>query len=134
MNNDSADFRSFLWKLQSENDLVRIKRDVNAEYELAAVTARLDCKQAVLFEKVCGSKMRVACDVVATPRRFYLALGEGSHKTSEADVKKGMHTRVTEGVRTLSEAARIQHRAVFEENSSRNLNDLHIVTHFEKDA
>jgi hypothetical protein len=32
MNNDSADFRSFLWKLQSENDLVRIMRDDNAEY------------------------------------------------------------------------------------------------------
>src|SRR5919112_5842328 len=124
MNNDSADFRSFLWKLQSENELIRIKRDVNSEYELAAVTARLDGMQAVLFEKVHGSKMRVACNVVATPRRFYLALGQGSHKTSEADVKKGMHTRVTEAVCTLSEPARIQHSALFEESSSRSLNDL----------
>ena len=56
MNNDSADFRSFLWELESENNLVLIKRDVNAEYELAAVTARLDGKQAVLFEKVRGAK------------------------------------------------------------------------------
>ena len=134
MNKDSADFRSFLWKLQSENELVRIKRDVNAEYELAAVTARLDGKQAVLFEKVRGSKIGVACNVVATPRRFYLALGEGSRRASEADVKKGIHARVTEAVRTLSEPARIQHHALFEENTSRNLYDLPIVTHFEKDA
>jgi 2,5-furandicarboxylate decarboxylase 1 len=134
MNNDSADFRSFLWKLQSENELVRIKRDVNAEYELAAVTARLDGKQAVLFEKVRGSKIGVACNVVATPRRFYLALGEGCRKASEADVKKAIHGRVTEAVRTLSEPARIQDDALFEENSSRNLFDLPIVTHFEKDA
>jgi 2,5-furandicarboxylate decarboxylase 1 len=134
MNKDSADFRSFLWKLQSENELVRIKRDVNAEYELAAVTARLDGKQAVLFEKVRGSKIGVACNVVATPRRFYLALGEASRQASEADVKKGIHARVTEAVRTLSEPARIQHHALFEENTSRNLYDLPIVTHFEKDA
>ena len=91
-----------MWKLQSENDLVHIRRDVNAECELAAVSARLDGKQAVLFEKVRGSKMRVACNVLATPRRFYLALGQGSLKTSEADVKKGIHTCVTEAVRALS--------------------------------
>jgi 3-polyprenyl-4-hydroxybenzoate decarboxylase len=30
--------------LQSENELVRVKRDVNAEYEIAAVTGRLDGK------------------------------------------------------------------------------------------
>ena len=107
MNKNNADFRSFLWKLQSENELVRIKRDVNAEYELAAVTARLDGKQAVLFEKVHGSKNRVACNVVATPRRFYLALREGSHEANEADVKKGIHARVTEAVHSLSEPERI---------------------------
>jgi 2,5-furandicarboxylate decarboxylase 1 len=134
MNKDNADFRSFLWKLQSENELVRIKRDVNADYELAAVTARLDGKQAVLFEKVHGSKNRVACNVVATPRRFYLALREGYHEASEADVKKGIHARVTEAVHSLSEPERIQGNALFEENSSRNLYDLPIVTHFEKDA
>jgi 3-polyprenyl-4-hydroxybenzoate decarboxylase len=78
--------------------------------------------------------MRVTCNVVATPSRFYLALGQGSHKTSEDDVKKCIHTRVIEAVRTLSEPARIQHSALFEENSSRNLNDLPIVTHFEKHA
>jgi UbiD family decarboxylase len=32
-------------------------------------------QQAVLFEKVRGSKSRVVCNVIATPRRFYLALG-----------------------------------------------------------
>jgi UbiD family decarboxylase len=123
-----------LWKLQSENELVRINRDVNAEYELAAVTARLDGKQALLFEKVRGNRSRVACNVIATPRRFYLALGEGSHKASEADVKKSIHARVTKAVHTLSEPARTQDDAIFKENSSRNLYDLPIVTHFEKDA
>jgi 2,5-furandicarboxylate decarboxylase 1 len=134
MKNDSNDFRSFLLMLQSENELVRVKRDVNAEYEIAAVTARLDGKQAVLFEKVRGSKSRVVCNVVATPRRFYLALGGTSQKANEANVKKNIHARVTEALHSLSEPTRTQDGAQFGENSSRNLYDLPIVTHFEKDA
>jgi 2,5-furandicarboxylate decarboxylase 1 len=134
MKNNSTDFRSFLLMLQSENELVRVNRDVNAEYEIAAVTARLDGKQAVLFEKVRGSKSRVVCNVVATPRRFYLALGGTFQKANEADLKKNIHARVTEALHSVSEPTRTQKCALFEENSSRNLYDLPIVTHFEKDA
>src|SRR5919107_3671727 len=103
MENDSTDFRSFLLMLQSENELVRIKRDVNAEYEIAAVTAKLDGKQAVLFENVRDSKSRVMCNVLATPRRFYLALGGTSQRLNEYNVKKNIHTCVTEALNTLSE-------------------------------
>lgn len=120
--------------LQNENELVHVKRDVNPEYEIAAVTARLDGKQAVIFEKVRGSKSRVVSNVVSTPRRFCLALGDTSHKANEADVKKIIHARVTEALHSLSEPPRTQDPALFEENSSRNLYDLPIVTHFEKDA
>jgi UbiD family decarboxylase len=105
--------------LQNENELVHVKRDVNPEYEIAAVTARLDGKQAVLFEKVRGSKSRVVSNVVSTPRRFYLALGGTSHKANEADVKKNIHARVTEALHSLSEPTRTQDPALFEENSSR---------------
>jgi 2,5-furandicarboxylate decarboxylase 1 len=76
--------------------------------------------------------------VIASPKRFYLALGGGaSHKADEADVKKkkkNIHSRVTEALHSLSEPARTQDGALFEENSSRSLYDLPIVTHFEKDA
>jgi 2,5-furandicarboxylate decarboxylase 1 len=134
MKNNSADLRSFLLMLQTQDELVRIKRDVNAKYEIAAVTARLDRKQAVLFEKVQGSKNRVVCNVIATPRRFYLALGGTSHKADEEDIKKNIHARITKALNNLSEPARIQGGALFEENSSTSLYDLPIVTHFEKDA
>jgi UbiD family decarboxylase len=120
--------------LQTENELVRIKRDVNTKYEIAAVTARLDRKQAILFEKVQGSKSRVVCNVIATPRRFYLALGGTSHKADEVDIKKNIHARITKALNNLSEPARIQGGALFEENSSTSLYDLPIITHFEKDA
>ena len=134
MKNNSEDLRSFLLTLQSDNELVSVKRDVNTEYEIAAVSARLDGKQAVLFEKVCGSKIRVACNIIATPRRFYLALGGSSHKSHEEEVKKNIHSRVSEALNVLSEPTRTEGGGLFEENSSTSLYDLPIVTHFEKDA
>jgi 2,5-furandicarboxylate decarboxylase 1 len=130
MNND---FRGYMSLLQSEGELVRVKQDVSAEFELAAVTAKLDGKQAVLFEKVRGSKIGVACNVVGTLKRFYLAMA-GSRKTNQADVKKAIHARITEALASLSEPAKLQGGAPFEKNSSKNLHDLPIVTHFEKDA
>jgi 2,5-furandicarboxylate decarboxylase 1 len=134
MKNDSNDFRSFVMMLENENELVHVKREVDAEYEIAAVTAKLDGRQAVLFENVRGSKSRVMCNVLATPRRFYLALGGTSQKQNEYNVKKNIHARVTEALNTLSEPVRTQDSALFEANSSKNLYDLPIVTHFEKDA
>ena len=135
MEDSSTDFRSFLLLLQSEDELVRVKRDVNAEYELAVVTAKLNGKQAVLFEKVRGSKNRVACNIVATPRRFYLAIAGTRHKSNQANIKKNIRARITEALNSLSEPAKEQDdNAPFQKNSSRNLYDLPIVTHFEKDA
>lgn len=130
MNND---FRGYLSLLQSEGEMVRVKQDVNPKFELAAVTAKLDGKQAVMFEKVRGSKIGVAANIVGTPKRFLLAMA-GSRKASQADVKKAIHSRITEALAHLSEPAKSQAAAPFEKNSSRNLNDLPIVTHFEKDA
>src|ERR687894_1470307 len=135
MKKNSNDFRGFMTMLENENELVHVKREVNAEYEIAAVTAKLDGKQAVLFENVRDSKIRVMCNVLATPRRFYLALGGTFHqKSNEFNIKSNIHARVTEALTTLSEPVRTQDDALFEENSSRNLYDLPIVTHFEKDA
>jgi 2,5-furandicarboxylate decarboxylase 1 len=134
MKDSSTDFRSFLLLLQSENELVRVKRDVNAEYELAVVAAKLDGKQAVLFENVRGNTIRVACNVVATPRRFYLAIAGARHKANQADIKKDIHARLAEALNSLSKATIDQEEALFAKNSSRNLYDLPIVTHFEKDA
>jgi 2,5-furandicarboxylate decarboxylase 1 len=94
----------------------------------------LDGKQAVFFENVRNSKIRITCNVLATPRRFYLALGGTTEKSNEHNVKKNIHTRVTEALNTLSDPVRTQDDGLFEENPSRSLYDLPIVTHFEKDA
>ncbi|MDQ3848850.1 MAG: UbiD family decarboxylase [Thermoproteota archaeon] len=135
MKKNSTDLRSFLYMLQNENDLVHVTRDVNTEYEISAVTARLDGGHAVLFEKIKGSKSRVICNVVGTPMRFYLALGGAIHRQFvESKIKKNIHMRVKEALNNLSEPLRTQEGALFKENSTRSLSDLPIVTHFEKDA
>lgn len=133
MKGNSADFQGFLSLLEAEGELVRVKQDVSPKFELAAVTAKLDGKQAVIFEKVQGSRIKVACNVVGTPKKFYYAVA-GARKAAQADVKRAIHARITEALASLSEPARTQSGAPFEKNSSSNLNDLPIVTHFEKDA
>lgn len=132
MKGNNVDFRGFLSLLQKEGELVRVKQDVSAEFELAAVTAKLDGKQAVLFEKVRGSRIGVACNVVGTAKKFYLAAG--TRKASQADVKKAIHARIIGALSSLSAPKKVQGAAPFERNSSRSLHDLPIVTHFEKDA
>src|SRR5919202_1607990 len=136
MKESSIDLRNFLFLLEHEGELVRVKRGVNAEYELAIITAKLDAKQAVLFETIDRSKIgMVASNIVATPRRFYLAIaGEPRHKANQADVRRDIHARVTKALNNLSEPAKGQGDAPFQKNSSNNLYDLPIVTHFEKDA
>jgi 2,5-furandicarboxylate decarboxylase 1 len=133
MKSNNQDFRSFLSLLEAEHELVRAKKDVGAEYELAGVAAKLDGKQAVLFEKVRGSRLAVACNVCGTPRRFYLAIA-GKKVAQAGDVKKAIHARITEALGKLSEPAMAQGAAPFEKNSSKSLLDLPVVTHFEKDA
>ncbi|MDQ3851988.1 MAG: hypothetical protein M3299_04055 [Thermoproteota archaeon] len=78
------------------------------------------------------SKNRVVCNVIATPRRFCLALGGTSYKSHEADVKKNIHTPVTVALHSLSEPTRTEGGGLFEENSSRSVYDLPVVTRFEK--
>jgi 2,5-furandicarboxylate decarboxylase 1 len=129
---NNPDFRSFLSLLQREGELIHIKQDVRAEFELAAVTCKMDGKQAVLFEKVRGSRIGVAANVIGTPKRFYLAIA-GLRKTAQTDIKKAIRVRITEALSNLSAPAKAQADAPFEKNSSRNLNDLPVVTHFEKD-
>jgi UbiD family decarboxylase len=136
MNTTNVDFRSFLLLLQNEGELVHVNKNVDSDYELAAVTAKLDGKQGVLFEKVKGSNLRVASNLVATPGRFLLAISgiAGPHKTDQVTIKKAIHTRLGQALNNLSEPRKDKNVAPFEKNKSRSLYDLPIVKHFEKDA
>jgi 2,5-furandicarboxylate decarboxylase 1 len=124
---NKKDFRSFLQLLENENDLVRINKPVNLKFELAAIVSKLEGKQAVIFETVKDNKIRVASNIVGTRKRFSLAIAASDQKL--------IHTRITQSIpRAVMPKKISEDTAPFCNNSSNNLFDLPIVTHFEKDA
>ena len=123
--NDS--FRSFLSILEKEEDLLKIKKNVSTKFEIASIVSKLEGKQAVLFEKVIGSKIRVACNILGTRRRFSLAI--------RAKNDKSIHLHIREAIGYAFEPKKLYtSNAPFYENSSTNLMQLPVITHFEKDA
>jgi len=50
-----ADFSACLTYIEKTGNLVRVKTEVNPEYELAGIAKKYEGKQCVLFEKVTGS-------------------------------------------------------------------------------
>lgn len=127
-NSIKKDLRSFLEILESENDLLRVNKNVKPKFELAAVVSKLEGKHAILFEKVNESEqISVASNVVGTRKRFSLAIG--------AKEQNLIHARVTQAIpKALKPRIMPSSDAPFYENSSKDLYKLPVVTHFEKDA
>ena len=123
-NRPDHDFRSFLSLLEEGDDLVRIKKSVSARFELAGLVSKLEGKKAVVFDKVRESKIAVASNI-RHPKAVFSTVG--------ATYEKSIHTRITEAIAEASLSTLVGN-APFQENSSRDLFDLPIVTHFEKDA
>jgi 2,5-furandicarboxylate decarboxylase 1 len=123
---DSDDFRKFLGYLEETGELVRIKKTVNPRFELAAVGSKFEGKQAILFERVEGSKMSVVCNVLGTRNRFCMGLGVKDEKQ--------IYARIMSTISKLTFPDRISGQASFHDNCSTDLMDLPIITHFEKDA
>ena len=57
--------RNFIEKLDAENKLVRIKKEVSTDFEIANLLAALDGR-VVLFEKVKGSEFPVIGNLVSS--------------------------------------------------------------------
>ncbi len=134
--NGGYDLRSYLALLEREGELVRVKKSVSAKFELAAVVSKFDSKQAVLFENVKEGRIPfVASNVCGTARRFYMATSAKSAPRGVSDAKKAIRERVGEALSGMSVPAKMQGASpLFEQNTSKNLKDLPVVTHFEKDA
>jgi anhydromevalonate phosphate decarboxylase len=120
------DFRSFLNVLEKENDLIRINKTVSTKFEIAALVSKLERKQAALFENVEDSRIYVASNVLGTRKRFALAIG--------AIDENSIHTRIIQSIAKASPPRKVSSDAPFYENSSTDLKDLPVITHFEKDA
>jgi UbiD family decarboxylase len=124
--NTPKDFRSFLSLLEEKGELVRVNKSVSCEFELAAVVSKLEGKQAILFENIDKSQFKVASNVIGTRKRFALAVD-----LKEYDV---LHSRFLRINGNAPQPKKMSESAPFYENSSKNLSELPIVSHFEKDA
>ncbi|HET7010929.1 MAG TPA: menaquinone biosynthesis decarboxylase [Anaerolineales bacterium] len=74
------DLREFLTLLESQGELVRIRRPISPELEITEITDRIskgpaENNRALLFESVAGSDMPVAINLFGSARRMALALG-----------------------------------------------------------
>jgi 2,5-furandicarboxylate decarboxylase 1 len=130
---DNADLRGYLALLENHGELVHVKKQVDSRFELAAVVSKLDGGKAVIFDKVLASKFKVASNICGTANRFHRAIGAKGKPQGITEAKKAIHARMAEALGRLTEPRKVS-RGLFEQNSSKNLNDLPIVMHFEKDA
>src|ERR671926_546099 len=120
------DFRSFLALLEQKGELVRVSKSVSSRFELAAVVSKLEGKQAILFENIDKSQFKVASNVIGTRTRFALAVAMAEYVL--------VHSRFSRLNGSTSEPKKLSGSAPFHENSSKDLSELPIVSHFEKDA
>ena len=123
---NKSDLHEFLHLLKLQNDLLTINKQVSPKFELAAISSKLDQKQAILFENVEGSGMSVVTNILGTRKRFSLAIG--------ADDSGLIHSHILESMSSASYKKTIEDEPPFRDNSSTDLYDLPIVMHFEKDA
>ena len=67
------DFRSFVQLLEEQGELVRISREVDPEYEQAAVMQHLDQeRRGFLFEQVRGARYAAVGGLLNTLPRLFL--------------------------------------------------------------
>ncbi|RPI85562.1 MAG: UbiD family decarboxylase [Nitrosopumilales archaeon] len=118
-------FSDFLKALEGADQLVRIKKSVNPQFELAGIVSKLDKGKTVIFESVKGSNMKVAANVLGTRHRIALSIN--------AKNENMIQERITDAIRNKSEITNIGKGNNWKKNS-RNLYDLPIITHFEKDS
>lgn len=118
-------FSDFLKALEGADQLVRIKKSVDPQFELAGIVSKMDKGKTVIFESVKGSNIKVAANVLGTRYRIALSIN--------AKNENMIQERINDTIRKKSEITNINKGNNWKKNS-RNLYDLPIVTHFEKDS
>ncbi|MDQ4073823.1 MAG: UbiD family decarboxylase, partial [Thermoproteota archaeon] len=122
---DGDDLRAYISLLKDKNELIVISKKVSKEFQLAAIVSKFDKKQAVLFTNVKESKFRVISNLLGTRQRFFYGIQQNPNNmdlSSLGAIGKEYFPK------------EILLDAPFHSNSSQDLFDLPIITHFEKDA
>src|SRR5438445_2268640 len=119
-----TDLRAYLDQIKKLNELSFVKKIVSTKYEIAAVTSKIDCGNAILFENIKESKFRLVENLVDTRARFDKAVNAR---------KFDIHQKVISAIERARKP-KIASDAKFMENSSHDLSILPIVRHFEKES
>ena len=115
----------FIKELEKNDQLIRITKAVDPKFEIAGIVSKLDKGKAVVFESVKESKIKVAANVLGT--RYRIALSVNSKNENL------IQERINEAIRNKSEIRNLTDSKIWAK-ISKNLFDLPIVTHFEKDS
>jgi UbiD family decarboxylase len=118
-----TDIRGYIEQVKKSGQLSIIKKKVSTKYEIAAITAQADGGNAVLFENIKESKLRLVANLVGTRARFAKAISA---------TEPTIHDKVISAIKNAKKPKTVSD-AKFFENKSRDLSVLPIVTHFEKE-
>ncbi len=118
-------FTDFIKELEKNDQLIRITKAVDPKFEIAGIVSKLDKGKAVVFESVKESKIKVAANVLGT--RYRIALSVNSKNENL------IQERINVAIRNKSEIRNLTDSKIWGK-ISKNLFDLPIVTHFEKDS
>ncbi|CAE6487690.1 UbiD family decarboxylase [Candidatus Nitrosotenuis uzonensis] len=119
-----TDIRAFIESTKKLNQLYVIKKRVSTKYEIAALTAQVDGANAILFENIKESRLRLVANLVGTRTRFAASVG-----TKESSI----HQKVISAI-NMAKKPRVISDGKFFENRSKDISVLPIVTHFEKES
>lgn len=119
-----TDIRAFVEETKKLDQLFVVKKRVSTKYEIAAITAKVDGSNAILFENIKESKMRLVANLVGTRARFAAAVGAKEQQ---------IHQKIISAIGNAKKP-KVTTSGKFLENSSRDLSILPIVTHFEKES
>ena len=125
--NQDYDLRSFLSHLERRGELITIHKKVKKKFELAAIISKFDKKEAVMFTNIDESKFKVVSNILGTRERFFYGI-EPSTPNSKVDLSN------LGNIGSDCYPKEFSNDALFYNNSTKNLYDLPIISHFEKDA
>src|SRR5919112_79210 len=121
------DLREFIELLENEDEIIRIKKNVNSTFELPGIVSKLDGNKAVIFENVENKTIPVISNLIGTRKRFAMAMGSKEKNDIHEIINKSINNKNI-NLKTVNNIP------PYYQNSSNNLSILPIVTHFEKDA
>ncbi|MBI1663675.1 MAG: UbiD family decarboxylase [Nitrosopumilus sp.] len=119
-----SDLRNYISKIKKNKELKTVKTKVSTKYEIAGITAKVDGSHAVLFENIKESNFHLVANLVGTRKRFALAVG---------GTENNIHEKVIFAIKK-AKAPKVISSGKFQENKSKNLFSMPIVTHFEKES